>query len=102
MLEAIDNIEEFCAGRDFATFSADKILKYAVFFNVAVIGEAAYKLTKEFTAAHHDVPWRDIINMRHVIIHGYYQIDAETLWHTVRYDLAPLRKAILRYLSEPE
>ena len=53
-----------------------KLGKYAIFYNVAIIGEAAYKLTKEFIESHNDVPWRSIINMRHVIVHGYYQIDA--------------------------
>ena len=100
MMEGIDNIMEFKEGVDFETFASTKLLKFGIFYNVAIIGEAAYKLTKEFTASHPDVPWRDIINMRHVLVHSYYQIDPEILWETINNDLIELREALLRFLEE--
>ena len=102
MLEGIDNIMEFKEGVDFETFANNKLLKFGIFYNVTIIGEAAYKLTKEFIASHPDVPWRDIINMRHVLVHGYYQIDPEILWETVNNDLVELKEALLRYLKEED
>ena len=102
MLEGIDNIMEFKEGVDFETFANNKLLKFGIFYNVTIIGEAAYKLTKEFIASHSDVPWRDIINMRHVLVHGYYQIDPEILWETVNNDLVELKTALLRYLKEED
>ena len=38
--------------------------------------------------------------MRHVIVHGYYQIDADILWDTINNDLAELKQAVEKYLSE--
>ena len=46
------------------------------------------------------MPWRSIINMRHVIVHGYYQIDAEILWETINNDLADLKTAVEGYINE--
>jgi uncharacterized protein with HEPN domain len=100
IIEAIDNINEFKKDVTYNDFVDNKVLKYAIFYNVAIIGEAAYKLTKEFTTSHNDIPWRAIINMRHVIVHGYYQIDAEILWDTINNDLAELRIAVEKYLTE--
>lgn len=100
MIEGIDNIMEFKKGVDYESFVNNKLLKFGIFYNVAVIGEAAYKLTKDFTESHSDVPWRAIINMRHVLVHGYYQIDPEILWETINNDLPPLREAINRYLED--
>lgn len=100
ILEGIDNIMEFKEGVDYDSFLNNKLLKFGIFYNVAIIGEAAYKLTKEFIASHPDVPWRDIINMRHVLVHGYYQIDPEILWETVNNDLVSLREAVMVYLEE--
>ena len=34
-----------------------------------IIGEAANLLTKEFREEHAEVPWRDIVNMRNVLVH---------------------------------
>ena len=42
---------------------------------------------------------KSIINMRHVIVHGYYQIDADILWDTINNDLAELKQAVEKYLS---
>ncbi len=100
MLEGINNIMEFKEGVDYTAFAENKLLKFGIFYNVAIIGEAAYKLTKDFIATHPDVPWRDIINMRHILVHGYYQIDADILWETINHDLPPLKEAIERYLQE--
>lgn len=42
-----------------------------------IIGEAAYRLTDEFTDAHPEVPWKIIKGMRHYLVHEYYQISKE-------------------------
>ena len=99
ILEAINNINEFKQNVDFESFCNNKILKYAIFYNVAVIGEAANKLSKDFIDNHNEIPWRDIINMRHVIIHGYYTIDDEILWETIIHDIPHLKLAIKNIYS---
>ncbi|HEU0302055.1 MAG TPA: HepT-like ribonuclease domain-containing protein, partial [Longimicrobium sp.] len=38
------------------------------------IGEAANYLSDGFTAAHPEIPWHDIINLRHRIAHDYRNI----------------------------
>lgn len=99
ILEAIDNINEFKQGILYDDFVQNKVLKYAIFYNVTIIGEAAYKLSKEFVETHTEVPWRAIINMRHVMVHGYYQIDADILWETINNDMADLQTIVKQYLA---
>lgn len=59
-------------------------------------------LTKEFQDAHPETPWRQIIGMRHFLVHGYYQVDSSEVWITATRDLSPLREQIERYLSETD
>ena len=40
--------------------------------------------------------------MRHVLVHGYYQIKDEIVWATVQEDLQPLKTQIISYLKEFE
>lgn len=47
-------------------------------------------LTKEFRETHLEVEWQDIISMRHVLVHGYYQISKEEVWDTATQNLPPL------------
>jgi uncharacterized protein with HEPN domain len=42
-----------------------------------VIDEASARLSETLRARHPEVPWREIIGMRNVLIHGYFDIDWE-------------------------
>ena len=100
ILEAIMTIEDYISNKSFEEFTNDKLLKHAVYYNVGIAGEAAYKLSSEFTDSHQDVPWRDIIKMRHVLIHGYYQLNSKTMWMTIKNDLPTLRSQVEKILAE--
>lgn len=98
ILEAIGNIEEFTTDVSFEQYTSNKILRFAVIKNLEIIGEAAYLLTKEFRTLHSEVKWNEVIGMRHVLVHGYYQISDEIVWRTIQTDLSPLREAIEKLL----
>ena len=102
ILSAISNVNEFLQGYDYDRFIKDKILYYAVVKNVEIVGEAAYMLSLDFKAEHTDTPWDQIEKMRHVLVHGYYQILPEVLWLTIHDDLPPLEANVRNYLSEME
>lgn len=87
MIEAINCVNEFMTGKKSSDLASDKMLFYAVVKNIEIIGEAAYKLTHEFTEMHPEIPWKQIIRMRHILVHGYYQIDAEQLYNVYTEDL---------------
>lgn len=99
MLEAIDNIFEFVNGKSFEVYKSDKILRFAVIKNLEIIGEAAYLLTKDFKNSHDSIEWRDIIGMRHILVHGYYQIKDEIIWATIETELKPLKDNIQKILE---
>lgn len=60
----------FAADLDEAAFLASRLRQNAVIHSLAVIGEAAGKVSQEFRAAHSEIPWRDITGMRHWLIHA--------------------------------
>jgi uncharacterized protein with HEPN domain len=49
-----------------------------------------------FSAAHPDVPWRSMRNMRNRMAHGYFDINLDVVWETVDEWLP----ALLEQLSE--
>ncbi|HSD63824.1 MAG TPA: HepT-like ribonuclease domain-containing protein [Ignavibacteriaceae bacterium] len=57
---------------------------------IEIIGEAASKLSEEYIENHSDVPWIDIVGMRNRLIHGYFDVDIELIWNTVKKDLPDL------------
>lgn len=100
MLDAIDRIIEFVKGKTKDEIQNDSILYYAVVKNIEIIGEAAYMLTPEFRNSHPATPWRIIVGMRHFLVHGYFEVDAEEVWNVVEKDLTPLKEELESYLKE--
>lgn len=97
---AIDNIRDFISGRSAEDFLEDLMLYYAIVKNMEIIGEAAYMLTNEFKESHPDTNWNDIIRMRHILVHGYYQVDSRIVWITIQNDIPILEAQIDKYLNE--
>ena len=94
ILESIDYIIDFSEGIDWDEFKKDKKLQFAIIKNVEIIGEASYMLSKEFREQHPEVLWRKIIHLRHVLVHGYYQIRLEMIWEIVQKELLILKEQI--------
>lgn len=99
MIEAIDNILEFVKDKTFDDYKKDKILKFAIIKNLEIIGEAAYLLTNEFKTQYSYIEWNDMIGMRHILVHGYYQIKDDIIWATIETDLKPLRSDLLKIIK---
>ena len=102
MLKAINGI---LADKQLYTLDEIKhstLLFYGFTKYVEVIGEAVYMLTKEFRDLHKEVNWRQIEKMRHVLVHGYYTVDPESLWETIEKDIPELKPWIERYIEECE
>ena len=98
--EAIDNIHNFLTDKTAEDFVSDKMLYFAVVKNMEIIGEAAYMLTPEFKQCHQEVAWEYIVKMRHILVHGYYHIDANIVWTTIINDLPSLKEQIQALFTE--
>jgi uncharacterized protein with HEPN domain len=60
------------------------------------VGEAASHLSSGFVALHPEIPWHDIVNLRHRIVHDYRNIDFHIIWDIVQNELPSL----IRWLDE--
>jgi uncharacterized protein with HEPN domain len=79
---------------------SDVMCYHAVVYNIMIIGEAANLLTKEFREEHAEIPWRDIVNMRNVLVHGYFTTSALFIWETYTKDLPMLQEQVSLYIEE--
>ncbi|GHT72503.1 DUF86 domain-containing protein [Bacteroidia bacterium] len=99
IIEAIDNAFEFTNGVSFGDYSTNKLLRFATVKNIEIVGEAAYMLSKPFKEQHPEVQWDDVVAMRHVLVHGYYQIKDDRVWHIIQNDLPQLRERVKGILA---
>ena len=86
----------------FKVASDDPIIFFGFVKHLEIIGEAVYKLTKEFRNEHPEVDWEIIENMRHVLVHGYYTIKPIQVWSTIENDLPELKIQIASFIEQME
>jgi uncharacterized protein with HEPN domain len=101
MLEAMARIRSYVGRKRRAGFLRSALLQDAVIRNIEIVGEAAGRVSAELTARTPGIPWRDIVGMRHRLIHGYLQVNLHTVWDVVERDLPALERN-LRALTEPQ
>lgn len=104
ILEAIERIQRYVP-RGKRAFEEDELIQSWFARHVQIIGEAARAMPDEARQLSPDVPWRQIVGMRHILVHDYFGIDTEALWKVVSEDLAPLEgqmRELLDRLEEPK
>ena len=82
-------------------FRLDRMRQLAVIKSIEVIGEAATRLSEQFRNAHPQLPWNEIVGMRHRLVHGYFEINIARVWQTAINDLPGLVET-LEKLAVPE
>jgi uncharacterized protein with HEPN domain len=89
----LDEAYEACSyveSISFDDFVQDGKTVRAVIRSIEVIGEAASKISLDLRKAHPDIPWQKIIGMRNRLIHVYFDIDYDVLWHTLKENIPSL------------
>ena len=99
MLEAVEAIQEYTAGLDYDSFLNNRMARDAVVRNIQVLGEAANRIPKTFRDQHTAVEWMRIIRTHHILVHDYFGLDYEIIWHIITVNLPPLQQSVKQILT---
>ena len=103
VLDALERIQRYTAGKSATDFMADTLLQDAVLRNLGIIGEAAHRLladAPDYAAAHPEIPLAKIYGTRNRITHAYEEVDMEIVWNLVLFDVPDLQPKIVAALNE--
>ena len=89
--EAVARVEEYTVGISYAVFLQDKKTQDAVVRNIAIMGEAAKRISAEFKRKHKDVDWKAIVGTRDKVVHEYFGVNWSILWDVVKNKLPQLK-----------
>jgi uncharacterized protein with HEPN domain len=98
-LDAIKIIEGYVDGADFKSFSHHPMLRDACLRQLQVIGEACRNLSSELRNNHPEIPWRQIVGLRIIVIHEYFGVDEKVIWEVIQYDLPVFKGQIEAIIS---
>jgi len=99
MLDAAREAVSFIVGKNRQDLDANRMLTLSLVKDVEILGEAASKVSEEGKRVCPDIPWRDIIAMRNRLIHGYFDVDLNIVWHTVIDELPPIIQQLEKSLK---
>lgn len=98
MLEATMLALAYIEGLGKPEFMNDKKkTQQAVILNIMVIREAATKLSDEypdFVTKYPQVQWKSMRGMRNRLAHGYFDINLDVVWETVKQALPELESQL--------
>lgn len=92
IIELCDSVTAALDGVALLSFASNDILRDAIAYRLAAIGEECKKLSAR-ARAEHDLPWKQIMGMRDRLAHDYFGSAPEIIFATAKGDLAPLRQA---------
>jgi uncharacterized protein with HEPN domain len=99
ILEAIEKIDRYVS-RGRQAFESDEMFQAWVVRNLQIMGEAANRISTETITRFPEIPWGKMIGMRHVLVHGYFEIDQDIVWSVVENDLPSLKMQIQTALKK--
>ncbi len=99
-LDACRAIQDFLAGRTFADYERNLMLRSAVERQFEIIGEALNHAETEQPEIATLIPdLRRIVGLRNRIIHGYDSVDDQLLWQVVQSHVPALAQQLTRLLT---
>ena len=101
ILEAIEKIERYVS-RGKQSFENDEMFQVWMVHHLQVIGEAANRISSETQNRFREAPWGRMIGMRHVLVHGYFEIDLGIVWSVIEKDIPLLKEHIQSMLQDLE
>ena len=99
IIEAIGNIEKYTIN-EFKSQLNDERTRIWFLYHFMIIGEASTNLPDDFKAKYSMIPWREIIGLRNILVHGYFEVDLNEIWSTAVRDLPELKKHIYEIIEQ--
>ncbi len=97
IIQAIQRINQYTENIDELGFLENELIQDAVIRNIEIVGEASNNIDKyyqEFSKLHPEIPLAFAYEMRNAIAHGYFKVDLEIVWKTIKRDMLELEQQI--------
>jgi uncharacterized protein with HEPN domain len=100
IIDAIDSIETYTKGLTYEGFVSDRKTVDAVIRNFEIIREATKNVPLSVRREYPQVPWRDMAGMRDKLIHGYFGVQLDVVWKTIKERLPEVRPLLAEALAK--
>ena len=103
IIQATQRIQQYTEDIDEVGFLANELVQDAVIRNIEIIGEASNNIDKyhqDFAKLHPELPLVFAYEMRNAVAHGYFKVDLEIVWKTIKNYLPELAQQTQNVLNQ--
>jgi uncharacterized protein with HEPN domain len=97
--EAIARIEKYAA-RGRGAFESEELIQTWIVHHIRIIGEACRALSDTVKNRYPNVPWPQVVGMRNILVHHYFDVDSDIIWSVVEKDLPALKNQLDAILND--
>lgn len=101
MLEHARTMQSLVAGREEADLRHDFMLRLAIERVAEIIGEAARNVSRHTQDRNPQIPWKKIVQQRHIMAHEYGEIRIDVLWRIASYHIPALIPQLEAIVPQP-
>ena len=94
ILSAIQGIETAIAGKSFAEFQTEWLLRHGVQRGIEIVSEASRHIPPSLIARYPEIPWAQVKGIGSVLRHEYHRISDKVIWTVVTERLPALKRTI--------
>lgn len=98
MLIAARKAMEF-AGTEHDDFANSDLHQSAVIHRLLILGEAAKAVSRDARDLIPDLPWREMMRMRDVLVHHYFGVRIDVVWGVVNDELPEVVRSLEEFLA---
>jgi len=98
--DSLEKIERYIKGLSYEEFIENEIVIDAVIRNLEVIGEASTNIPEDIRKKYSVIPWKRMIGLRNIMIHGYFGVDLGIIWEIITRNLPETKPLIMKILEE--
>lgn len=106
--DSLELIEKRCSDiysvDDFLLSDSGMMKLDSVCMKLTAIGESIKNLdkitNKELLVKYPEIPWRNVMGIRDIIIHHYFDVDADEIFRICKEDIPQLYKVIIKIIND--
>ena len=106
--DSLELIEKRCSDiysvDDFLLSDSGMMKLDSVCMKLTAIGESIKNLdkitNKELLVKYPEIPWRNVLGIRDIIVHHYFDVDADEIFRICKEDIPQLYKVIIKIIND--